>query len=230
MARTPTVESLLDHLFGHAAATPLREELGEWLGASSRYRRFIDDHRDKARKKLRGAVDIGAQLDVRAELWAAYRLLADRRISLGWEAYGSARGGPDFTVSYRSGRTLNLEVTRVRHAEAAVAHGGPMLSKLRQLPTGRPNALLVIVDEGPGLDPAAVARALRARADEKDEPFFVARGFGGTREFYDRFLRLGAVIVRADAPSTGVTLWVNRSARILVPADALRAAAAALGG
>ncbi len=226
MAWTPTVERLLGHLFGDAPS-PMREELGEWLSASSRYRRFVDHHRDKARKKLRGAADIGAQLDVRAELWAAHLLLADQRIGLGWEAHGSARGGPDFTVSYRSGRTFNLEVTRVRHAEAALNHGGPMLSKLRQFPTGAPNALLAIVDEGPALEPAAVARALRARADEKDELFFVRRGFAGTRDFYDRFLRLGAVIVRAEAIETPKA-WINPSARIPVPDDALRAVVATL--
>lgn len=227
MAHTPTVERLIGHIFGDDTADPLAGEIGDWLGASARFRRFVEDHRDKARKKLRTATDVGAALDVRAELWVASRLLADRRIGLEWEPYGSTEGGPDFTVSYRSRRSFNLEVTRLRNADAAMAHGGPMLAKLRQLPPSVANGLLIVVDEGPRFDPAIVARSLRARADAKDEAFFVRRGLKGSREFYDRFLRLGAVIVWSDVETADV--WVNRSARIPVPGDALQAAAAALG-
>lgn len=226
MARTPTVERLIGHLFGDDARHPFAEEVGEWLSASARFRRFVEDHRDKARKKLRTATDVGAALDVRAELWVASRLLGDRRIDLGWESYGSAEGGPDFTVSYRSRRSFNLEVTRLRRADAT-AHGGPMLAKLRQLPPSAPNGLLVLTEPGSGFDTAAVVRSLRARADAKDEAFFIQRGFKGTREFYDRFLRLGTVIVWSGAHAADV--WINRSARISVPVDALQAAAAALG-
>jgi hypothetical protein len=228
MARTPTVERLLGHLFGDGAADPLAEEIGEWMSASTRFRAFLEDHRDKARKKLRGATDPDARRDVLAELRVASRLVADRRIGLAWEAYGSTEGGPDFTVSYRSRRSFNLEVTRLRRADAAMAHGGPMLAKLRQLPPSVPNGLLIVVDDGPRLDPLMLARSLRARADAKDEAFFIQRGFKGSREFYDRFLRLGAVIVWSDTEEAAV-VWVNRSARIPVPSAALQAIAAALG-
>ena len=228
MARTPTVERLLGHLFADDAADPLAEEIADWMSASARFRDFLEDHRDKARKKLRGATDPDSRRDVRAELRVASRLVADRRIGLEWEAYGSTEGGPDFTVSHRSRRSFNLEVTRLRRAEAAASHGGPMLAKLRQLPPSVANALLMVVDEGPWIDPAAVARTLRARADAKDEAFFARRGFRGSRDFYDRFLRLGVVIVWTDAPSAAPQVWVNRSARIGVPGDALRVAVAAL--
>ncbi len=228
MARTPTVERLLGHLFGDGAADPLAEEIGEWMSASTRFRAFLEDHRDKARKKLRGATDPDARRDVLAELRVASRLVADRRIGLAWEAYGSTEGGPDFTVSYRSRRSFNLEVTRLRRADAAMAHGGPMLAKLRQLPPSVPNGLLIVVDDGFRLDPLMLARSLRARADAKDEAFFIQRGFKGSREFYDRFLRLGAVIVWSDTEEAAV-VWVNRSARIPVRSAALQAIAAALG-
>lgn len=227
MARMPTVERLIEHLFRDDAADPLADELGDWLSASPRYRRFVEGHRDKVRKKLRGATDAGARLDVRAELRVGSLLLAERRIGLDWEAYGSTEGGPDFTVSYRSKRSFNLEVTRLRRADAAAAQDRPILAKLRQLPPSVPNALLVMVDQRARFDPTTVARSLRARADGKDEPFFVQRGFKGSREFYDRFLRLGAVIVWADAPSAAA-VWLNRSARIPVPERALHAAVAAL--
>lgn len=229
MARTPTVERLLNHLFGENANDPLADEIGDWVGASPRFRDFLEGHRDKARKKLRGATDPDARRDVRAELHVASRLVADRRIGLEWEAYGSTGGGPDFTITYRSKPSFNLEVTRLRSADAAMVHGGPMLSKLRQLPPSVANALLVVVDEGPRIDPAAVSQTLRARADAKDEAFFARRGFRGSRDFYDRFRRLGAVIVWADAPAAA-GVWLNRSARIAMPRDALRAAVATFVG
>jgi hypothetical protein len=72
---------------------------------------------------------------------------------------------------------------------------------------------------------AAATRALRHRADAKDEAFFVSRGFEGTRGFYDRYLRLGAVVVWCEAAigDARVAPWSNRSARIQVPERAMRA-------
>ncbi len=105
----------------------------------------------------------------------------------------------------------------------------------------------------------AAVRALRARADRKDEPFFASRAFDGTREFYERFLRLGAVFVLGEAAAalaapadaaaahvapaetvdvttargeTGearASLWLNRSARMQLPPGAARACLLALG-
>jgi hypothetical protein len=81
------------------------------------------------------------------------------------------------------------------------------------------------------LDIAASVRLVRARADAKDEPFFTARGFAGSRAFYGRFLRLGAVLVWcADASDERVTLWRNGSARIAVPDAVARACLACLRG
>ncbi len=53
----------------------------------------------------------------------------------------------------------------------------------------------------------------------------VGRGFEGTRGFYERYLRLGAVLVwcEAAAGAARVGLWINRSARIAVPERAARA-------
>jgi hypothetical protein len=71
----------------------------------------------------------------------------------------------------------------------------------------------------------AATRAVRARADRKDEAFFVARGFDGTRGFYERYLRLGAVLVWCEgaAGDARAALWLNRSARIALPERAARA-------
>jgi hypothetical protein len=171
-------------------------------------------------------MDADARRDVRAELRAAYELLADRRIELAFEAYGSGKPGPDFTVTFRGERTFNIEVTRLRRPPDAAGFGRAILAKLRQLPPSAPNALLVAIEgaAAEALDVAAASQALRARADEKDEEFFVARGFDGTRGFYDRYLRLGAVFVWSEgALDDRAATWINRSARIPLPDRAVRA-------
>jgi hypothetical protein len=233
MARTSapgmSIEALVEHLFGDATGDSLAEELTSWLAGSKRFRAFAEAHRDKIRKKLRGAADADARRDVRAELRVADLLLADRRIEMAFEAYGSTKGGPDFTVTFRGERSFNLEVTRQR---GTPGHGGPLLAKLRQLPPSAPNAVLVAIEgnRADAFDVAGVTRALRARADGKDEAFFTARGLRGTRDFYERFLRLASVLVWCEG-ATGnarAEAWTNRSARIAVPERAARACLLAL--
>mgnify|MGYP000353694313 FL=1 len=229
----PAVDRLLDHLLAGADGHPLGSELGARLADSSRFRAFADGHRDKIRKKLRAAGDPESMRDVRAELRAASLLLTDRRIELAFEAHGSGRGGPDFTVSFRGAPAFDLEVTRLRGDPAAATHGGPLLAKLRQLPPSVANVLLIAIEGGraDALDVRPAIRRLRALADAKDEAFFQRRGFEGTRDFYHRFLRLGAVLAWSeDAPNDRVDAWENRSARIPVPGSALAACLAALRG
>jgi hypothetical protein len=233
-AESTTIRRLVAHLSGEEPMDGLAEELGGWLASSARFRAFADAHRDKIRKKLRTAVDPDARRDVRAELRAAHLLLADRRIELGFEAHGSRRGGPDFTVGFRGRRAFDLEVTRLRGDPAAATHGGPLLAKLRQLPPSVANVLLIAMDGGraEALEVAAAVRELRARADARDEDFFRRRGFEGARDFYHRFLRLGAVITWCEDGEAGARVrpWENGSARIPVPAAALRGCLAALEG
>jgi hypothetical protein len=237
MARVTTpgtaVERLAHDLFdGDIDAAMAREMVG-WLAGSARFRAFAEAHRDKIRKKLRGAADDESRRDVRAELAVAQLLLADRRIELAFEAYGSTKGGPDFTVTFRRGHRFNLEVTRLRGALGMATIGAAIVAKVRQLPPSVPNAVLVAADDGTGADPddvAAAARALRARADAKEEAFFATRGLDGSRGFYQRFLRLGAVLVWCEeavghARAAG---WINPSARIALPEPAVRACLLAL--
>jgi hypothetical protein len=225
--RTTSLERLTHHLFGATADDGLGSEVAEWMAGSARFRAFAEAHRDKIRKKLRGAVDDEARRDVRAELAVAHALLTDRRIELAFEAYGSGKPGPDFTVAYRAERAFNLEVTRPRRSPGTATLGGPLLAKLRQLPPSAPNVVVLAIDgaSADSVDVVAVTRALRTRADAKDEAYFTARGFGGTRDFYQRYLRLGAVLVWAEAGAgdTRATLWANSSARIAVPERAARA-------
>jgi len=224
-ART-MVERLALYLFD-GVTDPLAGEVAGWLAGSNRFRAFVETNRDKIRKKLRGAADMEARRDVRAELRVAHLLLADRRIELAFEAYGSTKRGPDFTVTFRGERSFNLEVTRPRRASDAAGLGGPLLAKIRQLPPSVPNAVLLAVETGDAeaFDVAAAARPLRDRADAKDKTFFDTRGFKGTREFHERYLRLGGVLVWSEAASgdARAATWDNRSARIALPERAVRA-------
>ena len=226
VAPVTLVEGLAQYLLDRDPGDPMADELAGWLVGSPRFRAFAEAHREKIRKKLRGAADPEARRDVRAELRAAHLLLADRRIELSFEAYGSGRPGPDFTVAFRGERSFNLEVTRIRRAPDETGTGGQLLAKLRQLPPSVPNAVLVAIegDSAEAFDVAAVTRSLRARADRKDEAFFERRGFDGTRGFYERFLRLGAVIAWCEgaAGEARAALWSNRSARIALPDRAAR--------
>jgi hypothetical protein len=208
-------------------------EMHAWLASSARFRTFAETNRDKIRKKFRGATDPDTSLDVRAELRTARLLLGDRRIEVAFEAYGSGKRGPDFTISFRGARGFNLEVTRLRRAPHPGALAASLLAKLRQLPPSTPNAVLfaaagIDVDL---VDVDAAVRALRSRADAKDAEFFTTRGFAGAREFYERYLRLGAVFVavEGEARESRATVWLNRSARIALPEPAARACLRCLG-
>jgi len=227
-----TFDRLAEELAGPSGVDPIGVELAVWLAGSRRFRAFAQANHDKIRKKLRSATDADSRRDVRAELRVAHLLLGDRRVEVAYEAYGSTRGGPDFTIAFRGDRNVNFEVTRLRGAPHSAAWGGPLLGKLRQLPPSVPNVVVVAVDgeAADAFDVAAATRALRARADAKDAAFFAARGFDGTRGFYERYLRLGAVLTwceDADGDARAAS-WVNPSARIAVPDRALRASLGAL--
>jgi hypothetical protein len=215
------VTPLADRLRDRGPDDTMAAELLAWLAGSARFRAFAEAHRDKIWKKLRRATDAQARLDVRAELQVARLLLADRRIEIAFEAFGSGKVGPDFTVTFRAGQRFNLEVTRLRRVPDAAGFGWPLMAKLRQLPPSAPNALLVAID-GPSAEALHVdeaTRLIRSRADAKDESFFTDRGFEGTRGFYERYLRLSAVLVWCEgaAGDARAVSWTNRSARIPMP-------------
>ncbi|MDP9484068.1 MAG: hypothetical protein M3P84_12705, partial [Chloroflexota bacterium] len=127
---SPLIERLARDLLDRGPGDRMADELREWLAASARFRAFAEAHRDKIRKKLRTAAGTDALRDVRAELRVAWLLLSDPRIELAFEAYGSGRGGPDFTVTYRGTGSFNLEVTRLRRVPDATAttYGAPLLA------------------------------------------------------------------------------------------------------
>ncbi len=229
---SPTLARLARDVVGDANTSGIEDELLAWLAGSPRFRAFVEANRDKIRKKLRTAGDADALRDVRAELLAARLLLAERRVELAFEAYGAGRRGPDFTLTFRGTRTFNLEVTRLGREPSATALAATILGKLRQLPPSVPNALVVAIDAdaADGDELSLAARSLRARADAKDEAFFARAGLDGSRGFYDRYLRLGAVIAWCErgAGDGRAALWTNTSARISLPQRAALACVACL--
>jgi hypothetical protein len=228
---SPTITALARDLSGGTVGHPMESELAAWLAGSPRFRTFAETHRDKIRKKLRSTADPEALHDVRAELQVARLLLVDRRIELAFEAYGSGKAGPDFSATFRAGRSFNVEVTRMRRVPES-GDVRPLLGKLRQLPPSTANLLVVMIAgaSADALDVASASRSLRSRADAKDDEFFVRRGLGGSREFYERYLRLSAVAVVADAAvgDGRASLWTNASARIALPDRSAQACLACL--
>jgi hypothetical protein len=233
MAPGITVERLVSHLFdADHASDAIADELAGWLTDSRRFRAFAAANRDKIRKKLRGATDADARHAVRTELRVAQLLLADRRIELAFEPYGSATGGPDFAVTYRTQRPFNLEVTRRRPGSRSGADGGALLAKLRQLPPSVANVVLVAAadDRAEPLDVPSAISSLQARVDARDDRYFTERGLDGIRGFHQRYLRLGAVIAWFEGrhDEARAVRWVNESARIQVPEPAALAVLACL--
>ena len=117
-------------------------------------------------------------------------------------------------------------MTRPRRVPDRGALAELILAKLRQLPPGAPNALLVAIggEAASALDVAGAVHLLRARADARDEAWLGTHHLADPRAFYARFLRLGAVYGLADAGEgeARATYWPNPSARIAVPVPAAR--------
>jgi hypothetical protein len=231
-APPPSIIRLAQALTDRHPDDALVHDLTGWLSSTPRFRAFATTYRAKIHKKVRSASDAESLRDVRAELLAARLLLTDKRFAIEYEAYGSGKGGPDLTVTFRSTTTFNVEVTRLRKSPEPGAIGATLLAKLRQLPPSAPN-VLVLASARPAsaVDVGDAVRALRVRADARDDASFERSGSESSRGFYERFLRLSAVIGWSDEPSGGDPpgLWSNPSARIPLPERVGRACAACFG-
>jgi len=209
----------------------LSAELAQWMDASPRFTDFVETYRDKVRKKIRVARDPESALDVRGELAVAYCLLNDRRLTVAYEPYASAkRRGPDFSVTYRANLTFNLEVARIRTPERA---GGGidlpskeerilriLLNKLGQMQPGMANLLVIYTGEAlaRALDLNRLMQSVKLKVDGKDPALYAASRYTGPAAFYKDFLRLSGILLWAP----GAQLWVNRQARPVLDEKVLR--------
>ncbi len=229
------VPELLTYIFSGSAYS-FAAPLAGWLDAAPPFKSFVETHRDKIRKKVRGVRDVETGRDLLAELAAAYWLLQERRFTLDYEYYNAGGGrGPDFSVTFRTHVHFNVEVTRLRGSSAeAPADGGgrqtkivnTLCAKLGQMPPSVINVLLLVGSDtaDAAADVAAAIQLLGDRATHKDDPFFTRRGFTGTRDFQRQYSRLSAILFRpfaASGPPAPATLWANPQARHPLPADLL---------
>lgn len=235
------VDELLAHIFESKSHT-LAAQFAIWGASSTRFRTFADRYRDKIRKKVRGTRDQEGLLDLQFELEVAHLLLSERRFAVEYERGGVGKQrGPDYYVTFRTNLPFNVEVKRIRATEADRSAEPPEYSriastacqKIGQLPAGMLNLLALTSDGVPyqDADIAAAMLGLRGRAERKDDPFFVRRGFSGAGDFLKQYQRLSAVLFHphlTPGSRQASSLWLNPLARQRLP-DELRNALRRLG-
>jgi hypothetical protein len=230
-----TTDTLLEYLLdGRPQA--LRPALQQWLSTSRRFTAFVEENRDKIRKKIRLAQDAGAIEDLKWELEVAYLLHNDKRFNVSYEAYSRAQPfGPDFRVSYTTSFAFNVEVTRVRSAIAEEDAGNraerearrlaeTAVNKLHQIVPGMPNVVAIGMSELSADEAgfAAVMGAVRRGVEQGDLAVMTRIGFNSTPAFIKAYERLSAVIAHSQDGSAAF-LWRNPSARAPLPAKAITA-------
>jgi hypothetical protein len=215
---------LLPYIFTNTRL-PLAVQFAHWVEASPRFRAFAETYRDKIRKKVRTITEAEGYRDLQAELATAYFLVLERRFLVEYEKYGVGKQrGPDFSVTYKTHTRFDVEVTRLRRAQAGAApEPGKLINtlcvKLKQLPPSMINILVLAADDAPYSedDLTTGLRLLQERAERKDDEFFTRRGFLGARDFLKHYSRLSAI--RLIAPDAPPVLRLLPQARHPLPPD-----------
>jgi hypothetical protein len=205
----------------------LREACTGWTAASPRFRMFLAEHANKIARKLRTAQGAEGRRDVLLELYAAHRLLLDRRITLEYERYAADKArGPDFTATFRTRTPFNVEVRRLRGANAGDLGRwvNVLCDKLRQMPPSIANVLLMghDADLTVPLDVGEAMTRLRALAERKDDEFFARRGLEGAKDYLRQLQRLSAIVLVTGwecADGGAAALWLNPAAKHPLPHD-----------
>jgi hypothetical protein len=224
-----TLDELLAYTFD-GGKPALYTEFEGWVRESRRFRAFATSYRGKIRAKMKSARDEGGMLDLRAELQAAVLLLREERFTLEYEKYAASKQrGPDFTVTFKTHTSFNVEVRRIRSAELpgrdAEARSGKLMAvlcdKVGQMPPSSVN-LLWLVAEGKiaEADLTGATTTLRQQAERKAEDFFVRRGFASAAGFLKQYGRLSGIVVRQSGENM---LWLNALARHKTPPEIVTA-------
>ena len=209
----------------------LSATLMQWMEASARFSIFVDTYRDKVRKKIRLIRDPESAMDLRGELEVAYCLLNDRRLSVAYEPYASAkRRGPDFAVTYRLNLVFNIEVARLRVEKNGMDRidlGRKeerilriLIDKLGQMQPGMANLLVIHTREEltRSIDLNRLMQDIKIRVEGKDPSFYALSRYTSPAAFYKDFLHLSAILLW----TAGAQPWVNKQARPVLGEKVLR--------
>ena len=225
-------DDLIAYLFDRQPHV-LSSELARWMDASARFAAFVENYRDKIRKKIRIAREPEKILDLRSELEVAASLLRDRRLDVAYEPYPSTKGrSPDFAVTYRVNTAFNIEVARMRTEENGLDDIDLprkeerflriLLYKLGQMQPGMPNLLVIRTSPelARSLDLDRLMQEIKTRAEGKDPSFYAISRYASPAAFYKDFLHLSGIVLWAASPEAQV--WVNKQARPALAPEALR--------
>jgi hypothetical protein len=232
------IHETLNYLFDHRPHV-LAPPLTYWMSELPRFADFVETHRDKIRKKIRGSPGSEGFQDLRAELETAYLLLREKRFTLAYEPYGQGTGrGPDFAVTFRTRITFNVEVRRIRISIREHDVGEPprfdpqaegwrlaeiVGSKLSQMLPSMMNLLVIMADEQRmcELDVGQVMNHLKQRAEQKEAQLFQRHSFRDTADFFKYYQRLSGVLLRSTGQQESgkcPILWLNNQTKHPLPA------------
>ncbi len=216
-------------------ASALSESMSQWLASSRRFTSFVDTFCDKIRKKIRVTKSSEGLLDLQLELQTAYLLLREKTLSVMYEPDHAKRiiRAPDFAVTYTTGLTFMLEVTRMRAEPAektppahinstlsplAIRVADTICSKLGQFQPKQPNILLIGMDslQLNENDLHAAMLHIQARVQREDSDFLRRYGFRDRAEFFQHYLRLSEILIRGSNGESPL-VWVNPQAKNSLP-------------
>lgn len=211
----------------------LTQPLAQWMLASPRFQAFVETYRDKIRKKIRVTKGPASVLDLQAELATAYWLLRERRFTVEYEKCGAAQTRcPDFSVTYTTSFSFNVEVTRMHSSPPTGTNTAPthepgdtgrladiVCGKLGQMLANSINMLVIVteLEQLDNLDLTQLMAQLKQRAEQHDPRILGRHGFRDPADFFKHYLRLSAVAVRDMQPDRGTVVWVNTEAKHPLP-------------
>ena len=224
-------------------AHPLAAPLATWGAASPRFATFLAQHREKIRKKARGARDPEGLDDLFLELAVARDLHREWLGEVGYEAQLPGRTRmPDFALTLRNGTTVMVEVTRLRPAVVVAGEESTgsaprhrvdpasvdarlavlVCGKLGQLVPNVPNVLVVGLPAEllPTLDVGAALRALLGRAERRELTLRERHYIRASLDFFRPYRHLSGLLVRPWPPldsALPATYWTNRQAARAIP-------------
>ncbi|MGO8946517.1 MAG: hypothetical protein ACLQUY_02395 [Ktedonobacterales bacterium] len=221
-------QELLISLFG-GVGHPLASRCAAQMADSPRFRAFLDEYRGKIGKKVRSLEGPASWQDLWLELWAAARLLSDRRFEVAYESYAAQKvRGPDLTATFRTHISCHIEIKHVRAELSSVKWAEVLCTKFGQFPPAAMNVLLVgtsaQIHQSCSVETAVGELGRLARRGEN--AVFQRYGLPGARDYFRHIVRLSGVLRAADwdlERSAQHTLWRNPVARHPLPPDLARA-------